>query len=281
MSQDALASPSPLPLYDSASTRSPALAELGQLVRYRDLLRLLIAGIVKTRYKRSVLGVTWTLLNPLLNMAVMTVAFSALFRSTVTNYAVYVLTGLLWWNFFTQTTTYAMSSLVWGGGLLKRVYIPRTLFAVSSVGHGLINLGLNLVPLAAIMFFVDHPFHATWLFLPVSALLLAVFSLGVALFVSTLAVFFVDVVDLYSLGLQALFFLTPIIYPHHIVPEQWRWLVRLNPIVYLLDTFRRPLLYGVLPEPHVLLAATACALAMLVLGWWTFTRKADEFAYRV
>lgn len=281
MSQDALASTSTVPFYDSASSRSPALAELGQLVRYRDLLRLLIAKIVKTRYKRSVLGVTWTLLNPLVNMAVMTVAFSALFRSTVTHYAVYVLTGLLWWNFFTQTTTYAMSSLVWGGGLLKRVYIPRTLFAMSSVGHGLINLALNLVPLAAIMLIVDHPFHATWFFLPVPILLLAVFSLGVALFVSTLAVFFVDVVDLYSLGLQALFFLTPIIYPRDIVPEQWRWLVRLNPIVYLLDTFRRPVLYGVLPEPQVLLAASACALGMLLLGWWTFTRKADEFAYRV
>jgi ABC-type polysaccharide/polyol phosphate export permease len=280
MNHDVLAAPHPH-FYDSASTGSPALAELRQLVRYRDLLRLLIAKIVTTRYKRSVLGVTWTLLNPLLNMAVMTVAFSTLFKSRVTHYAVYVLTGLLWWNFFTQTTNYAMSSLVWGGGLIKRVYVPRTLFAVSSVGHGLLNLTLNLVPLAGIMLLVGHPFHATWWFLPVATLLLAMFSLGVALFVSTLAVFFVDVVDLYALLVQSVFFLTPIIYPFEVVPEQWRWVVKLNPILYLLDVFRRPLLYGVLPEPDVFLAAAGCAFGILALGWWTFTRKADEFAYRV
>ena len=270
-----------VPVYDTALRPSPAFAEIGELLRYRDLLKLLVSKIVKTRYKRSALGVVWTLLNPLLNMAVMTVAFSAVFQSSVTSYSVYVLTGILWWNFFTQTTTYAMSSLVWGGGLLKRVYVPRTIFAVSAVAHGIINLLLSLVVLAVIMVFVGHPFHATWWFLPVPMLLLACFALGVALFISTLAVFFVDVVDIFQVVLQAWFFLTPIIYPPDIFPAKYAWFLKINPVHYLLETFRAPLLRGVLPDGGTLAIAAVSAVGALVFGWWFFTRKSDEFAYRL
>ena len=268
-------------VYDSARRPSPWLSEVSELVRYRDLLTLLVSKIIKTRYKRSVLGVAWTLLNPLLNMAVMTVAFSAVFQTTVEYYPVYVLTGLLWWNFFTQTTTYAMSSLVWGGGLLKRVYVPRTIFAVSSIAHGIINLVLSLSVLFAIMLIVGHPFHATLWFLPVPILLLAAFSLGVALFMSTLAVFFVDVVDIFAVVLQAWFFLTPIIYPPEIFPEKYAWFLRVNPVNHLLETFRAPIMRGVLPDATTLAVAAGSSLFILALGWWIFTRKADEFAYRL
>lgn len=276
-----IAAPSTAAVYDSSVRPSPALAEVFELLRYRDLLKLLVAKIIKTRYKRSMLGVAWTLLNPLLSMAVMTVAFSAVFKGSVASYPVYVLTGLLWWNFFTQTTTYAMSSLVWGGGLLKRVYVPRTIFAVSSVAHGVINLAFSLATLAAIMLLVGHPFHATWWFLPVPVALLALFSLGVALFMSTLAVFFVDVVDIFQVVLQAWFFLTPIIYPPDIFPAQYAWFLRVNPVYHLLETFRAPILHGTLPEPASLAVAAGSSLFILALGWWIFTRKADEFAYRL
>jgi homopolymeric O-antigen transport system permease protein len=269
-------------VYDSATRRSPALAEIGELVRYRDLLKLLVSKIVKTRYKRSALGVAWTLLNPLLNMAVMTVAFSAVFRSTVAHYPVYVLTGLLWWNFFTQTTTYAISSLVFGGGgLLKRVRVPHTIFAVASVAHGIINLAISLMTLAAIMLVTGHPFHSTWWFLPAPVLLLALFSLGVALFISAIAVFFFDVVDIFQVVLQAWFFLTPIIYPMEIFPARYEWVLLLNPVHYLLETFRAPLLRGTLPDPGTFGLAVLSSLGVLLLGWWTFTRKSDQFAYRL
>lgn len=269
-------------VYDSDARRSPALAEIGELVRYRDLLQLLVAKIIKTRYKRSALGVAWTLLNPLLNMAVMTVAFSAVFQGTVAHYPVYVLTGLLWWNFFTQTTTYAISSLVFGGGgLLKRVRVPHTIFAVASVAHGIINLGISLLTLAVIMLVTGHPFYATWWFLPVPIVLLALFSLGVALFISAIAVFFFDVVDIFQVVLQAWFFLTPIIYPKGILPPRFGWVVLVNPVHYLLETFRAPLLRGTLPDGGTFTLALLSALGVLCLGWWTFTRKSDQFAYRL
>ena len=250
-------------------------------MRYRDLLRVLVSKIIKTRYKRSALGIAWTLLNPLLNMAVMTVAFSAVFQQAVENYPVYVLSGLLFWNFFTQTTMYGMSSLVWGGGLLKRVYVPRTIFAVSAVAHGIVNLLLSIGVLAVIMLLLGNTFHATWWFLPVPVVLLALFALGVGLFVSTLAVFFVDVVDIFQVVLQAWFFLTPIIYPPGIFPAKYAWVLRLNPMHHLLETFRAPVLRGTLPDATSLLVASASSLGIAALGWWFFTRKADEFAYRI
>jgi len=267
--------------YDSAAHRLPVLGELTELVRYRDLLGLMVINIIKTRYKRSALGVLWTLLNPLLNMAVLTIAFSTLFRFSVKNYPVYILAGLICWNFFVQTTTYAMNSLVWGGGLLKRVYIPRTIFSVASTGNGLANLGLALIPLVVIMLVMGHPLYATWWFLPIAVLLLAMFALGVALFMSTLAVFFTDVVDMYQVLLQAWFFLTPVMYPKDILPAQYVQHLYLNPLYNLLELFRVPIYQGWLPGPNTILAAAASAMVSLLVGWYVFTRKADEFAYRM
>src|SRR5689334_16562880 len=148
--------------YDSANRPPPMVEEFLMLVRYKDLLRLLISGGIKSRYKRSSLGVVWTLLNPLLNMAVMTFAFSTLFKSKIEHYPLYILSGLLCWNFFSQTTVHAMMTLVWGGNLIKRIYLPRTIFAVSSIGIGLVNLCLALIPLVVVMLVLGHPFYPTW-----------------------------------------------------------------------------------------------------------------------
>jgi ABC-type polysaccharide/polyol phosphate export permease len=272
---------SAMPSYDSDARRSPMLRELLDLVRYRDVVRLFIANLNKTRYKRSVLGIGWTLLNPLLNMAVLTVAFSRVFRFSVEHYPVYVLCGLICWNLFSQTTVHAMNSLVWGGSILRRVYLPRSIFAVSAVGNGLVNLGLALIPLVIIMAVLGHPFHATWWFLPIATLLLAMFSLGMALLVSTVAIFFVDVAEMYGIVIQAWFFLTPIVYPKEILGPRLAWCMNLNPMYNLLELFRTPIVTGAIPGVHTILAGVTSAVVPLLLGWWVFARKADEFAYRI
>ena len=267
--------------YDSSSTRSPALNEFQELWRYRDLLRLLVANSIKTRYKRSALGVVWTLLNPLLNTLVLTIALSRLFRFELENYPVYLLVGLLFWNFFFQTTTTSMHTLIWGSSLIKRIYVPRTVFAVSVVCNGLINYLLALVPLVVIMLAMGHPIRVTFLLLPFAILILAMFTLGVSLFISTLAVFFVDVVDLYSVALSALFYLTPIIYPISIIPERLLPVMRLNPMNILLEIFRALIYLGELPPASTVWAALGLSTAMLAVGWWVFTQRGDEFAYRI
>ncbi|MCS7249103.1 MAG: ABC transporter permease [Anaerolineales bacterium] len=268
-------------VYDTATLRDPALEELFQLWRYRDLLHLLVVNRIKTRYKRSVLGVVWTLLNPLLNTLVLTIVFSQIFHFDVPNYPIYILSGLLFWNFFAQSTLDAMDTLVWGSSLLKRIYIPRTIFAVAVVGNGLVNYLLALIPLGVIMLVLRHPFTLNLAALPLAILILATFTLGMGLLLSTLAVFFVDLVYIFNVLLLVWFYLTPIIYPLSILPERFLPLFRLNPLLHLLQLFRRIIYEGTMPSLSLWGAAFLLALVALGIGWIVFTRKADEFAYRI
>jgi ABC-type polysaccharide/polyol phosphate export permease len=267
--------------YDSANIRSPAIHELGELWRYRDLLRLLVSNSIKTRYKRSTLGVVWTLLNPLLTTLVLTIAFSQIFRFQVQNYAIYLLTGLVFWNFFAQTTTQSMNTLIWGSSLIKRIYVPRTIFAVSVVGNGLTNFLLALIPLALVMLVMGHPFTLALLWLPLAILLLALYTLGLALFLSTLAVFFVDVVDMYGILLTIWFYLTPIIYPIEIVPDRFALLVQLNPMTAMVGLFRSIIYVGQSPSLEAWLIAAGLSVLSFIVGWLMFTWRSNEFAYRI
>ena len=267
--------------YDSSAAQLPAVSELRELWRYSDLLRLLVANRIKTRYKRSALGVVWTLLNPLLTTLVLTIAFSYLLRFELKNYPIYLLVGLLFWNFFNQTTNDAMHTLIWGSSLIKRIYVPRAVFAVAVTGNGLINFLFALIPLLVIMLGFHHPIRPTLLLLPVAILLMSMFTLGFSLLVSTLAVFFVDFVDLLGVILSAWFYLTPIIYPATIIPEKYLPFIQLNPLNNLLGLFRSLIYLGEIPAPLSWLKAAVIASVTLAVGWWIFTRKVDEFAYRI
>jgi len=220
------------------------------------------------------------MLNPLGTMLVLTVAFSQVFGATRT-YPAYVLIGLVVWNFLAQTTVAAMRQLVWGGSLMQRIYIPKTLFAISAIGTGIVNLLLTLVPLAGVMVVTGLPLRVAVLFLPISVILLAAFSLGVGLMLSSVAMYFHDVTEMYDIGLRAWMYLTPIFYPEEIIPEALRfWILNLNPAYHLVKLFRQPLYYGMLPSPARLASAMVMALGALAIGWVVFTVKADELAYR-
>lgn len=268
-------------IYDSSKQVSPALEEFREIFRYRDLVIQVVRRDILTRYKRSVLGVTWTMLNPLGTMLVLAIVFSQAF-GTEFSYAAYVLNGLIAWNFFQQTTNASIAHLVWGGTLLKRIYVPRTVFAFSALGTGLFNLILSLVPLLLVMVITGVPIEPTILFLPIPILFLGMFSLGVGLLVSGLAVFYTDIAEMYQIILTAWMYLTPIIYPEEILPEQFRTLIAIfNPMYHLVRLFRAPLYYGEIPALEETLIAGLIALVTLLIGWVVFTRRSDEFAYRI
>ena len=269
------------PTYDSSSRRSRAVTQLVDLYRYRDLLRILTANITKTRYRRSAIGVAWTLLNPILTMGVLSFAFSHVFRLSVRSYPVYVLTGLICWNFFSQATTHAMNTMVWGSGLLKRVYLPRAIFTVASIANGTLNLALALIPLAVIMVVLRHPVSPALLFVPVAVVLLVLFALGIALLVSAFAALWVDVVEMYGVILQMWFFLTPVMYPEAILPPGFRRLLELNPMVHLLRLFRDPVYSGTVPPAAAIALGAAIALVTAAVGWMVFSARSEELALRV
>lgn len=270
-------------VYDSTRRGSVFFDELREIINYRYLIMQLVRRDILTRYKRSFLGVAWTMLNPLGMMLVWTIAFSQFFRSAdLPSYPSFVLNGLLAWTFFSQTTTASMVNLVWGGGLLNRIYIPRTSFAIAAMGTGLVNIGLSMVPLMLVMLVTGLPIHWSILFIPISLLILAFFALGVGLLISTLAVYFPDIAEMYQIVLIAWMFLTPVMYPETILPLAYRtYITMLNPMYHLVKLFRIPLYYGRLPTWFELLVPLTFSLVVLIIGWYVFVRKSDEFAYRI
>lgn len=267
--------------YDSRKRGPVALEELRGLLKYRDLIYQLVRRDIVSRYKRSALGIGWTMLNPLGMMVVLTIVFSQLF-GTVRGYPAYVLSGLVAWNFFSQTTSAAMRQMVWGSTLLHRIYLPRTAFVVSAIGTGMVNLLLALVPLFLIVVVVGLPLRWPVLFLPVAVLLLAAFSLGVGLLFSAWAIYFPDVAEMYDILLLGWLYMTPIIYPTDVIPETYRyWFFHLNPMYYLVEAFRQPVYAGVMPGPDIVIGAVLIAVLSLAFGWIVFSSRADEFTYRV
>lgn len=271
-----------IPIYDSARQGSPAIEELRAVFNYRYLIVQLVRRDILTRYKRSALGVAWTMLNPLGTMLILTIVFSQAFGGSQQGYAAYVLSGLIAWNFFAQSTNAATLHLVWGGSLLKKIYIPRTSFAISATGTGLINLLLSLIPLVLVMLIIQVPIRWTIVLLPIPILFLAMFALGVGLIISTMAIYYADIAEMYQILLTAWMYLSPVIYSPEILPEAYRyWIVRLNPMFYLIELFRMPVYYGKVPGVDLLLISAGIATITLFFGWIFFTSKSDEFAYRV
>jgi len=268
--------------YDSAKRGIPAVDELREVINYRNLILQLVRRDVVARYKRSVLGIAWTMINPLGTMLVLTIAFSQILRFNIPGYPAYVLSGLIAWNFFSQTTTASMVNLVWGGQLLRRIYIPRSSFALAAIGTGVINVLLSLGPLLIIMAVVGLPIKPELLFLPVPLLLLLLFSLGVGLIISTWAVYFPDVAEMYQIVLSAWMYLCPIIYSEEMLPEQMKiWLPSLNPMWGIIKLFRMPIYDGRLPTWEEFWPSLVISLSVLVIGWLLFSLKSDEFAYRI
>lgn len=265
--------------YDSAHQARSFFAEFKMLIRYRELVRQMVVRSIKTRYKRSALGVAWTLLNPLLTAAVLTIVFSTLFRFQVEHYPVYILSGLLAWSFFTSTTDQAMGEMLWSSHLMQRIYLPKALFVLTATGAGLVNLVLSFIPLLLIMLVTGAPLSLALFFLPVSVLLLTLFTMGIGFILSSIVVYFQDIQPIYQVVLMIGMYATPIIYPASIVPENLQWLLQLNPMYYFVQCFRAPIFEGALPSLQTLGIAALIGIFTLLIGWTIFTRKANDYAY--
>jgi ABC-type polysaccharide/polyol phosphate export permease len=268
------------PVYDSAQRNMMPLLEAREAWRYRDLIFFLVRRDLTARYKRSVFGIAWTMLNPLGMMIVLSIVFSQIFRMNIKDYPAYVLSGLIAWTFFAQTSSAAINVLVWGGDLLQRIYIPRSAFAISAIGTGLINLLLSLVPLLAVMIVIGSPIYPTLLLSPVPMIFLGLFSLGVGLLISTIGIYFADIVEMYSIVILAWMYLTPIIYTLDLLPAKIQHYLQFNPMVHLVELFRSLVFYGKIPPLGFWLITAGIAFGTFLVGWLVFTSKADEFAYR-
>ncbi|MDQ6670157.1 MAG: ABC transporter permease [Chloroflexota bacterium] len=261
-----------------SARRRGLISALIELLSFGNVLQELVKRDLKVRYKRSVLGIFWTMLNPLLMMVITTIVFSALFRSTITNFPIYVLSGYIVWGFFSQATVAASTSVLDSAGLTRKIYVPAALFPLASVCSAMINLVLSLVPLLVIVLGTGGTITWAWLILPISFLMIATFTYGLGLILAASAVFFRDTVYTFQVLLVAWMYLTPLFYPREIVPAQWAGLIGLNPVYHLIQLVRGPVYEGVLPGADDLLLSLGFAVCVALVGSWYFERSQVRFA---
>ncbi len=249
--------------------------------RNRQLIWALALKELKLRYKRSLLGFLWALLNPMLLMLVLAVVFSTVMPINIPHYAIFLLSVLLPWTFFAQSLSYAVESIVGNGDLIKKIAVTKAVFPVAAVVSNMINLLLSMIPLVLIVLVMRHPFYWTWLFLPVPLIALTIFTLGATFFFATANVYYRDVAHIIQVLLNVLFYLTPIIYAIDSIPHRYQWLFKLNPLIFALNQFRLSVYYGKLPAVRSIVASFVCGILALIIGFAIFRRHQDEFVFHV
>ena len=243
---------------------------------HRELLYFLTWRDVKVRYKQTLLGATWALLQPLLLMLIFSFVFGRLVgvKSEGVPYPLFAFAGLLPWTFFTNAVTNSGNSLIGNTNLIKKVYFPRIIIPTAAVAAGLVDLGIGFLLLIVLMFYYGVGLHLSLLLLPLLIVLLTLLALGVGMWMSALNVKYRDVRYALPFLMQVWLFASPVIYP---VPERWRWLLALNPMTGIVQGFRAAF-FGRPVDWNTLAWSTVITLLILMYSTFTFSRMERSFA---
>lgn len=245
--------------------------------KYADLLINLVRKDISIKYRRSILGILWSVLNPLMMMIVITSVFRNLFKVSIENFPMYYLTGSLLFNFMSEATSSSMGCILGAGGLIRKVYIPKYIFPLEKCLFALINALFSFAAVLIMIPVLHAPIHWTMLLFLVPMLFVLVFSIGVGFILSALTVFFRDINHLYSVWIIAWMYLTPIIYPVEILPKSMAAFMELNPMYHYVDYFRQLAIYGHIPGARETMICAVFSVSFFVLGLLVFKRTQDRF----
>lgn len=249
------------------------------LYEFREYLRQSVARDLRKKYKRSVLGYLWSMLNPLLMMSLLAVVFAKIMQRGTQDYAIFLFCALIAWYFFDGTVQQSLRSIRANAKLLENVPIPKFLFPAAIASYNIVNFFLMLVPLFIVMLVLGRPIPVTVIALPAVLIPLFCFTMGVSLMFAVAHVFFEDTQHLAGVLLRALYFLSPILYGREQLPE-WliKWVV-LNPMFCILEFMRDIFYYGQFPNWQTYFLNLAGSLLFLACGLWLFKKTDDKFLY--
>lgn len=247
------------------------------LLSFFPLMKELVKRDLKVKYRRSVLGYLWSLLNPLMMMCILSFVFSTLFQSTVRNFPLYLICGQTLWSFFNESTTMAMHSVLHNGALIKKVYIPKIIFPLSRVLSCFVTMSFSLLAILIVMLFTRATIYWTILLFWVPLLFLFVFCCGVGMVLSALSVYFRDITHLYGVLVLAWMYATPIFYDVTILPETVRGVIAWNPIYHYITFFRDVIVYGQIPAWNQWMICIVCSIAALSVGLIVFKKLQKKF----
>jgi len=239
------------------------------------VLQNILSQHLKVKYKRTLLGYVWSLLNPVLQLIVLTLVFSHVVRLEMGNYTQFLFSGLLAWSFFANSLVSASTSLLESENFIKKIYLPKMIFPLSKVLLVGVDFLFSLLALTVIGAVIGFKLHATIALLPLAMLSLLSFTMGLSVFVAVATVFFRDVQYLLGIFLNLMYFLTPVIYPVTALPENYRVYMQLNPVALQIGLFQKLIYYGQFPSAQEWAVALTISMTSLVLGL-TFLSLADE-----
>jgi len=251
--------------------------------KYGFLLYQLIARDFKVKYKKSILGIVWSLLYPVLTMAVLAIVFTNVFKFSTpgVNYLVYLMSGLVLFNYFSEASNLAMSSVVANFSLINKVYMPKYIFPLSKCLFVGINFLLTLIPLYAIIFLTGTGVNWHHIMLPYVIACLLLFTIGVGLILATISVFMRDMFYIYGVLISLWTYLTPIMYDIRIIPEKFIFFMKLNPMYWFLRFARDIILFNTTPATNVWVFCGIISVFFLILGLVVFKKNQDKFIYYV
>lgn len=245
--------------------------------KYRFLMQQLVARDFKTKYKRSVLGYLWSFLNPLLTMLVQYVVFSTIFKANIDNYPVYLLTGIILFNFFSEAVGQGLSSIVSNAQLITKVYVPKYIYPVTKVASTSINLFISIIPLLLVVLLTGVKVTKSIFLLPFVLGCLLLFCVGMVLLLSSAMVFFRDTQYLWGIFSMIWMYATPLFYPENIIPDHFKFIQTFNPMYHMIKFARILFIEGVSPSPMTYFACLVSAIVPCVVGAIVFKKTQNKF----
>lgn len=249
--------------------------------KYSFLIRQLVDREFKTRYKRSALGMLWSILNPLLMMSIQYIVFSHLFKSGISNFPVYLLSGTVIFNFFNEAVGQSMNSIVGNASLISKVYLPKYVYPITKVLSSGINLLLSLIPLFIAILITGEKITRAYLMIPYILICECLFTIGFGMMMAAAMTFFRDMGFLWGIISMAWTYLTPIFYPVSIIPPEMHTYYNINPMVHFVGAFRSIILDRLTPRPSELVICTLWGMGMLLIGAIVFKKSQDKFIFYV
>lgn len=249
-----------------------------KLFEYRELLKTNVKKEIRGKYKNSFLGVLWSFLNPLLQIAVYAIVFPLILKVEQENYVIFLCTGLIPWTFFSTAINRASFTIIENGNIVKKVYFPREILPISVVTAEAINFLISTIIIIGFVIFGGLGITSAIICYPLVFIVQYLLVLGISFIISSITVYFRDLQHLIGVALQLLFYATPIVYASNSIPENFEWILKLNPMTYVINGYRDIFYNQTIPELIPLLAVGGITCAGIIIGYLVFNKLQKGFA---
>ena len=248
------------------------------LYEYRELLKTSISKDVRGKYKNSVLGILWSFLNPLLQIAVYAIVFPLIMKSNLPNYTVFLCCGLIPWNFFSAAISRTSFTMVENGNIIKKVYFPREILSLSVVTSEAINFIISTIIILAFVLGYGMGLSKFIIFYPLVLRVQYLLLIGISFIVSSVTVYFRDLQHFIGIALQLLFYATPIVYAPNTIPDEFQWILKFNPMTYIINGYRDIFYYKQMPDLVSMAIVLGVSIVICLIGYFIFNKLQRRFA---